>query len=298
LQAIARLAGDMPFGIPTDVHFGTPSPSGGVLRARAIGDPRAVLGWTDRHTATAGWPSPNHDDAAGPVRFQVDRKSQAALTPFEYRLIARETAFRILPESANDSIQSIYHALASDATRNDQILNDVIAAIHEGRSPILLTERKDHLEFFARYLSRMVKHILVLQGRMSAKERRNALDRLALIPVAEERLILATGRYIGEGFDDARLDTLFLALPISWKGTLVQYSGRLHRHHAGTREVRIYDYVDGGVPVLLRMFEKRLRTYRAIGYARGEAPLGFAEPSRELTVEYDDEALRHFAQVE
>lgn len=174
----------------------------------------------------------------------------------------------------------------------------MIAAIHEGRSPILLTERKDHLEFFARYLSRMVKHILVLQGRMSAKERRNALDRLALIPVAEERLILATGRYIGEGFDDARLDTLFLALPISWKGTLVQYSGRLHRHHAGTREVRIYDYVDGGVPVLLRMFEKRLRTYRAIGYARGEAPLGFAEPSRELTVEYDDEALRHFAQVE
>lgn len=112
LQAIARLAGDMPFGIPTDVHFGTPSPSGGVLRARAIGDPRAVLGWTDRHTATAGWPSPNHDDAAGPVRFQVDRKSQAALTPFEHRLIARETAFRILPESANDSIQSIMHSPA------------------------------------------------------------------------------------------------------------------------------------------------------------------------------------------
>ena len=106
--------------------------------------------------------------------------------------------------------------------------------------------------------------------------------------------MLATGRYIGEGFDDARLDTLFLALPVSWKGTLVQYTGRLHRLHPGKREVRIFDYVDREVPMLLRMFEKRLRGYRAIGYARGEAPLGFAEPTEELTIEYDEEALRHF----
>jgi len=133
---------------------------------------------------------------------------------------------------------------------------------------------------------------------MSAKQRRSALHRLAEIPEAEERLILATGRYIGEGFDDARLDTLFLALPISWKGTLIQYSGRLHRHHTGKREVRLYDYVDRDVPMLLRMFEKRLRTWRAIGYARGEAPLGFAEPPRELTIEYDDAELRHFAELE
>jgi superfamily II DNA or RNA helicase len=133
---------------------------------------------------------------------------------------------------------------------------------------------------------------------MAAKEQRSAMDRLTQIPAAEERVILATGRYIGEGFDDARLDTLFLAMPISWKGTLIQYSGRLHRHHAGKREVRIYDYVDREIPVLLRMFEKRLRTYRAIGYARGEAPLGFAEPARELTVEYDNEALRNFEELD
>jgi superfamily II DNA or RNA helicase len=135
---------------------------------------------------------------------------------------------------------------------------------------------------------------------MSATQRRSALHRLAEIPEAEERLIVATGRCIGEGFDDARLDTLFLALPnpISWKGTLIQYSGRLHRHHTVKREVRIHDYVDREVPMLLRMFEKRLRTYRAIGCARGEAPLGLAEPARELTIEYDDEELRHFAVVE
>ena len=119
---------------------------------------------------------------------------------------------------------------------------------------------------------------------------------LASIPDSEERLILATGRFVGEGFDDARLDTLFLTMPISWKGTLVQYAGRLHRLHPNKREVRLFDYVDREVPMLLRMFEKRLRTYRAIGYARGEAPLGYAEPIDEPSIEWDEEALLHFDQ--
>ena len=120
-----------------------------------------------------------------------------------------------------------------------------------------------------------------------ASERRE--EQLAAIPPDEERLVLATGRYIGEGFDDARLDTLFLALPVSWKGTLVQYTGRLHRLHPGKTEVRIFDYVDREVPMLLRMFEKRLRGYRAIGYARGEAPLGYGEASGHVAVEYDSQ---------
>lgn len=132
---------------------------------------------------------------------------------------------------------------------------------------------------------------------MSAKKRRELGARLAQVPDGEERLVLATGRYIGEGFDDARLDTLFLAMPVSWKGTLVQYTGRLHRLHPNKTEVWIYDYVDREVPVLMGMFEKRLRTYRAIGYARGEAPLGCAEPIDEPTVEYDEEALRYFEET-
>ncbi len=86
-------------------------------------------------------------------------------------------------------------------------------------------------------------------------------------------------------------------MPISWKGTLIQYSGRLHRRHPGKTEVRIYDYVDPEVPMLLRMFEKRLPTYRAIGYARGETPLGFGEPPEEPTIEYEAEALRHFEEA-
>jgi len=227
----------------------------------------------------------------GPVRFAIDPKSQAAQRPFGHKLVVRETGFKASTEGT-PSIQELYAALAADEKRNRLILDDVIQALEQGASPILLTERKDHLEYFTGQLIKFARHLVVLQGSMSAKERRAARQQLAAIPNREERLVLATGRYIGEGFDDARLDTLFLALPVAWKGTLIQYTGRLHRLHPGKTEVRIFDYVDRGVPMLLRMFEKRLRGYRAIGYARGEAPLGFAEPAEELTVEHDEDVLR------
>jgi len=228
----------------------------------------------------------------GPVRFAVHQKSQAARRPFDHRLVVRATAFRLDGASARVGVQEIYRALATDEARNRMILDDIIQAIEEGRCPIVLTERRDHLEYFAERLQSFVRHLVVLHGRMTPKQRREVGTRLVEWPDDEERLVLATGRYIGEGFDEARLDTLFLAMPISWKGTLVQYTGRLHRLHAKKREVRIFDYVDREVPMLMRMFEKRLRTYRAIGYARGEAPLGYGEPVDEYTVEYDAEALR------
>lgn len=227
----------------------------------------------------------------GPVRFAVDPKSQAAQRPFAHKLVVRETGFK-MSNDKTPSIQDLYAALASDGKRNRLILDDVIQSLEQGRSPILLTERKDHLEYFAAQLEKLARHLVVLQGGMGTKERREVKVRLAAIPDSEERLVLATGRYIGEGFDDARLDTLFLALPVSWKGTLIQYTGRLHRLHPAKKEVRIFDYVDRDVPMLLRMFEKRLRGYRGIGYARGEAPLGYAEPGDEVVVEYDEDVLR------
>ena len=226
----------------------------------------------------------------GPVRFAIDPKSHAAQRPFAHKLVVRETGFKTSSEGT-PGIQELYAALATDEKRNRLILDDVIQALEQGASPILLTERKDHLEYFAGRLMKFARHLVVLQGGMSAKERRTAREQLAAIPNNEERLVLATGRYIGEGFDDARLDTLFLALPVSWKGTLIQYTGRLHRLHPGKAEVRIFDYVDRGVPMLLRMFEKRLRGYRAIGYARGDAPLGYAEPADELIGEHDEDVL-------
>ncbi len=230
----------------------------------------------------------------GPVRFRVDARCQAVHRPFEHKLIVRETRFGAPPSSPGNSIQDLYRALSGDEARNQHIVDDVLAALQEGRSPILLTERKDHLDHLAHRLRGLVRHLIVLKGGTSAREQTHAREQLTSVPDTSERLVLATGRYVGEGFDDARLDTLFLAMPVSWKGTLIQYAGRLHRLHARKTEVRIYDYVDREVPMLLRMFERRLVTYRAIGYARGEAPLGFGEPPQETTVEYDHEALRHF----
>jgi superfamily II DNA or RNA helicase len=231
----------------------------------------------------------------GPVRFAIDPKSQAAQRPFAHELVVRETGFKTSSHKT-PSIQELYAALAADEKRNRLILNDVIQALEQGRSPILLTERKDHLEYFAAQLGKLARHVVVLQGGMGTKERRVVKERLSAIPDAEERLVLATGRYIGEGFDDARLDTLFLALPVSWKGTLIQYTGRLHRLHPAKKEVRIFDYVDREVPMLLRMFEKRLRGYRGIGYATGSPRLTgrlwhFSSVSNSLT----EQALRNLS---
>jgi superfamily II DNA or RNA helicase len=220
----------------------------------------------------------------GPVRFAVDARADAARRPFDHRLIVRETAFGRGRTVSLDRIQPLYAALATDEGRNRLILADVASALIDRRSPILLTERKDHLEYFAHSLRGVARHLVVLQGGMTPSERRAAFATLAAIPDDEPRLVLATGRYIGEGFDDARLDTLFLAMPVSWKGTLVQYTGRLHRSHPGKTEVRIHDYVDREIPMLYRMFAKRLRGYRAIGYSRDCMPAGYEEANTEPLV--------------
>ena len=235
----------------------------------------------------------------GPVRFAVDARSEGGRHPFQHRLIVRETSFDVQETAPSGGIQDLYAALAVDERRNRLIIEDVIRALQEGRSPILLTERKDHLRYFADKLQGLARHLIVLHGGMRPKEHREVAARLAAIPVSEERLVLATGRYIGEGFDDARLDTLFLALPVSWRGTLVQYTGRLHRLHQGKTEVRIFDYVDTRVPVLRRMFEKRQRGYRAIGYTPGELPLGYDDPvPEEPVLERDAEALPSLEQFD
>jgi superfamily II DNA or RNA helicase len=146
------------------------------------------------------------------------------------------------------------------------IFDDVLAALEARRSPIVITERKDHLQTIAERLSRFAKNVIVLKGGMRAKERKQATEALEAVPDGEERVIVATGRYLGEGFDDARLDTLFLTMPISWRGTLAQYAGRLHRIHPAKRAVIIYDYVDEDEPVLAKMAAKREAGYKALGY--------------------------------
>jgi superfamily II DNA or RNA helicase len=202
----------------------------------------------------------------GAIRHRVDAKAQAFARPFTHIVVPRPTTFRLSPSIEKPEMHQLYTALAANEARTQLITADLLRAVKAGRSPIVLTERTSQVDDFANRLSGLVKHIVVLKGGMSAKQRRQIAERLSSIPEGEERVLLATGRYIGEGFDDARLDTLFLAMPISWRGTLQQYVGRLHRLHDAKREVIVYDYVDGCIPVLSAMYDKRVRGYEAVGY--------------------------------
>jgi superfamily II DNA or RNA helicase len=204
----------------------------------------------------------------GPVRHRVEARVQAAERGITHRVRHRATRFQLSPPlaaSERPSMSAVYAALAQDEPRNDLIFDDVLKALEAKRSPVLLTERRDHLEHLQTRFSRFVRNLVVLRGGMSAAERK-ASEVALRVSDDQERLILATGRYIGEGFDDHRLDTLFLTMPISWKGTLAQYVGRLHRQHDGKTEVLVVDYVDEAVPMLVRMAAKRRTGYRALGY--------------------------------
>lgn len=202
----------------------------------------------------------------GPIRFRVEAKSAAEARPFDHIMIPRFTEEVISLDEERPSIQEIYRLLAANEVRNKMIVEDVLQAVGEGRSPLVLTERTDHLQLLADLFEGKVNNVVRLRGGMGKKQRIEVAKSLDDIGDNKERVIVATGRYIGEGFDDPRLDTLFLGLPISWKGTLQQYAGRLHRNYDGKKEVRIYDYIDAEIPMLMRMYDRRLKGYKAIGY--------------------------------
>ncbi len=205
----------------------------------------------------------------GPVRHRVSAKAQAAARPFEHTVVVCPTDFLPRNSAGSDArieFQSLYQELVENEARNQRICDDVVQSVRDGRSPLVLTERNEHLDRIANGLSSSIPHLVVLRGGMGKKQRKAAADRLTAIPRDEGRVILATGRYVGEGFDDSRLDTLFVTLPVSWRGTIAQYAGRLHRLYDGKREVRVHDYVDLNVPMMARMFNRRCSGYEAIGY--------------------------------
>lgn len=204
----------------------------------------------------------------GPVRYTVDARDQAKLRPFEHFIIPRFTPFKMPATKAEKAwtIGEIYSALAGDHLRNQRIFDDVYLSFQEGRNPIILTQRTAHVETLAAMLKNVDIEVITLTGSLSAKDRREAMTTLRSLPEKSKTVIVATGKFVGEGFDEPRLDTLFLAMPIAWKGTVQQYAGRLHRLFTGKDEVQVYDYVDVHVGVLERMYQKRLRGYAAIGY--------------------------------
>ncbi|MEL3970937.1 DEAD/DEAH box helicase family protein [Rossellomorea oryzaecorticis] len=220
-----------------------------------------VLGLTATPTRKDGL-HPIMNMQCGPIRYKVKAKSQAKVHHFDHILIPKHTVFH----SKKETIQELFSQLQEDEKRNEMIFNDILKSLDEGRSPIILTERQRHIDLLTERLEGSAKNIIVLKGGLSKKEEQKRLRRLKEIPETEERIIIATGKYIGEGFDDSRLDTLFLTMPVSWKGTLQQYVGRLHRTHHLKQDVKVYDYVDRKVPVLKKMYEKRLKGYNSLGY--------------------------------
>jgi len=169
-----------------------------------------------------------------------------------------------LPPDAG--IQDLFRHLAQDLARTDAIASAVIDADRQGRKVLALTERTEHINTIRAALADEIPEPFVLHGRMSKKQRATLITALDALPPDAPRVLLATGKLVGEGFDHPPLDTLVLAMPVSWKGTLQQYAGRLHREHASKTDVRIIDFVDTGHPALLRMWDKRQRGYRAMGY--------------------------------
>ena len=202
----------------------------------------------------------------GPIRHKVKTEYHLDQYNTEHVVLPRITSLTIQVASKKTEIHEIYAAIVAAKERNNMILQDIINALQKGRKPLLLTERIEHLSFFEESLKTQVKRLIIFKGGMGKKERNKQKKLMKTDSPDESRLIIATGKYIGEGFDDPELDTLFITMPISWKGTLQQYVGRLHRNLANKKEVIVFDYADINIPVLKRMYEKRLAGYKALGY--------------------------------
>ena len=201
----------------------------------------------------------------GPIRYCADAKSQMLNQTFERLLVSRFTPFRPIAGS-NLSYTKVAEQLAEDEYRNLFIVKDVVEVLKEGRSPIILTSRTSHVATLAELLKPHCPNVITLIGSESTKEKRQKMEHLQSIPSSEPLVIVATGKYVGEGFDYARLDTLFLVSPVAWKGIVAQYAGRLHREYEGKQDVLIYDYIDIRVSVCESMYRKRLKGYSSIGY--------------------------------
>ncbi len=201
----------------------------------------------------------------GPIRHRISPKETAARFELALELRIRETAFSVT-EDEEASIQEVFRALVEDQSRTELVARDVIAALAAGRRCLVLSQWKEHVERVAQCLREAGKEPFVLEGGLGKKARTAILVAVENAPPEDDLVVVATGQYLGEGFDCPQLDTLFLAFPVAFKGKLVQYTGRLMRTHEGKDRVTVYDYADPGVPVLKAMLQKRLRSYSALGF--------------------------------
>ena len=236
----------------------------------------------------------------GPIRYSADAKTQIASQTFTRLLVPRFTSYRELTDDRSTYARMI-QKMAEDENRNNLIIDDVRKALMEGRSPIVLTSLTAHVETLANALALHCKNIITLIGSESAREKRQKMKLLQSISPTEPLAIVATGKYVGEGFDYPRLDTLFLALPVSWKGIIAQYAGRLHREYLDKKEVRIYDYIDIRVPMCDVMYKRRLRGYASVGYQiMSNAPMDLFNESHSIIFNghtYQNEFFKDLSQA-
>ncbi|NLD94577.1 MAG: DEAD/DEAH box helicase family protein [Fibrobacter sp.] len=204
----------------------------------------------------------------GSIQYRDDPKKQADKRPFSHFVIPRFTSLKIPDDKSSDNptITTLYAEVLNNEFRNQMILSDIIKCHNEGRNCLILTERKAHVDLLFSKIRTVIPDVITLTGGKSISETRTLLKTISETPSNKLLTIIATGKFIGEGFDEPRLDTLFLTMPISWKGTLQQYAGRLHRLYDTKNEVRIFDYIDIHVKMLERMYQKRLNGYASIGY--------------------------------
>jgi len=227
-------------------------------------DPMYVYGLTATPKRKDGHEAIIHMQC-GDIRYQDNAKKQAEDRPFSHTLVTR---FTPLDPSIRqgENLQALYSELISSEDRNQMIVRDVIKNTKEKRYGLVLTERIEHIEILEASLKEEMDDVYILSGSQGRKKNNEVMEILETLAEDKPFVIISTGKYIGEGFDDSRLDTLFLAMPISYKTRVQQYAGRLHRLHEGKIDVRVYDYADIHLPVLERMYQKRLKGYASMGY--------------------------------
>lgn len=200
--------------------------------------------------------------AAGPIRHKVKSSSDGKFEQeVQIHQLYDTPPLHLSQPEERPKITDAYRWIMENEKRTQRIMSDVIDNVREGRHPIVLTERRDHAETLNNLLNENGIDSIILKGAMKAAERKRVDEHLQ-----SAQVVVATGKYVGEGFDLPRLDTLFLAMPIAWKGSLAQYAGRIHRESDGKTQVTIHDYVDCGLPMLQRMFNKREKSYKSMGY--------------------------------
>ena len=201
----------------------------------------------------------------GPLRYVIDPKAQAIQQGIQRIVRPRFTGIRLPAYEPGASFNQTLDLLCTHAARNELIVDDALEAASNGRHPLVLSKRKKHAEGLFRMLNDQGHEPILLTGEIDPKERKAILSSLPCFE-HEHRIIVATESLLGEGFDLSYLDTLLIATPISWDGSITQQAGRLHRSHEGKRRVEIFDYVDLSIPMLARMYQKRLKTYAKLGY--------------------------------